>query len=149
MPSRLSVKQVPTTGVWRVFTYVRPYRTQMLVMLITASGALIAVSSLPLISEAVIKGPSEHHRGGLWVLVLLALGLGLGEGLLLCIRRWVLGRASTGIESDIRNDLYAHLQRLSIAFHGRWQSGQLLSRATGDLSLIRQFVGYGCIYLAV
>lgn len=149
MPCRLSVKQVPTTGVWRVFTYVRPYRTQMLVMLITATGALIAVSSLPLISEAVINGPIEHHRGGLWVLVLLALALGLGEGLLLSIRRWVLGSAATGIESDIRNDLYEHLQRLSVAFHGRWQSGQLLSRATGDLSLIRQFVGYGCIYLAV
>lgn len=148
-PFRFSVEQVPTTGVWRVFTYVRPYRTQMLVMLISATGALVAVSSLPLISEAVINGPIEHHKGGLWILVLLALALGLGEGLLLCIRRWVLGAAATGIESDIRNDLYAHLQRLSLAFHGRWQSGQLLSRATGDLSLIRQFVGYGCIYLAV
>ena len=149
MSRRLSVEQVPTTGVWRVFTYVRPYRTQMLVMLISATGALVAVSSLPLISEAVINGPIERHRGGLWWLVLLALALGLGEGLLLCIRRWVLGAAATGIESDIRNDLYDQLQRLSVAFHGRWQSGQLLSRATGDLSLIRQFVGYGCIYLAV
>jgi ATP-binding cassette subfamily B protein len=140
---------VLSSGVWRVFTYVRPYRAQMLVMLSSATGALIAVSTVPLVSEAVINGPIEHHRGGLLTLSLLALALGLGEGLLLGIRRWVLGRAATGIESDIRNDLYAHLQRLSMAFHDRWQSGQLLSRATGDLTLIRQFVGYGSIYLVV
>jgi len=129
--------------------YVLPYRRQMLEMAMSATGALVAVATVPLVTEAVINGPITHHRGGLWLLAGLALVLGLGEALLLCIRRWVLGRAATGVETDIRNDLYAHLQRLPVSFHERWQSGQLLSRATGDITLIRQFVGYGMIYLFV
>jgi len=129
--------------------YVRPYRRQMLEMGTSATGALVAVTTIPLVTEAVINGPITHHRGGLWLLAGLALLLGLGEGVLLCIRRWVLGSAATRVETDIRNDLYAHLQRLPVSFHERWQSGQLLSRATGDITLIRQFVGYGMIYLVV
>jgi len=129
--------------------YVRPYRRQMFEMGTSATGALVAVTTIPLVTEAVINGPITHHRGGLWLLAGLALLLGLGEGLLLCIRRWVLGSAATRVETDIRNDLYAHLQRLPVSFHERWQSGQLLSRATGDITLIRQFVGYGMIYLVV
>ena len=130
--------------------YVRPYRRQMFEMGASATGALVAVTSVPLVTGAVINGPiKHHHNGGLWWLAALALLLGLGEGILLCIRRWVLGRAATGIEADIRNDLYAHLQKLPVSFHEQWQSGQLLSRATSDLTLIRQFVGYGMIYLFV
>ena len=53
------------------------------------------------------------------------------------------------IERDIRNDFYGHLQRLSVSFHDRWGTGQLLSRATTDLSTIRRFFGFGAIYLVV
>jgi ATP-binding cassette subfamily B protein len=143
------VRQMRSRAVWRVFPYIRPYRRQMLVMLFSALGALVATSTIPLVTEAVINGPITHHRGGLWLLALLALLLGLGEGTLLWLRRWVLASAATGVETDMRNDLYAHLQRLPVSFHDRWQSGQLLSRATTDLSLLRRFVGYGMIYLVV
>jgi ATP-binding cassette subfamily B protein len=51
------------------------------------------------------------------------------------------------MERDMRDDLYAHLQRLDAGFHGAWQSGQLLSRATTDLSAIRRFAGFGTIFL--
>ena len=49
----------------------------------------------------------------------------------------------------MRNELYAHLQRLPVSFHDQWQSGQLLSRATTDLSTIRRFVGFGLVFLLV
>src|SRR5205823_2816447 len=45
-----------------------------------------------------------------------------------------------------RADLYAHLQRLHPGFHDHWQSGQLLSRATTDLSAIRRFAGFGIVF---
>ena len=138
-----------SSPIWRVLPYIRPYRRQMLYMGFSAMGALIAVSTVPLVIEAIIDGPVQHHRGGLLALVGLALLFGLGEGLLLFIRRWVLASAATGIETDIRNDLYAHLQRLPVSFHDGWQSGQLLSRATTDLAVIRRYVGYGMIYLVV
>jgi ATP-binding cassette subfamily B protein len=122
----------------------------MAVMALSALGALAAVSAVPLVIGAVINGPiARHEHGGLFLLALLALALGLGEGVLLCLRRWVLARAATGMETAIRNDFYEHLQHLPVAFHEGWQSGQLLSRATSDISLIRRFVGYGLIYLVV
>ena len=61
-------------------------------------------------------------------------------------RRILLTLVSTGLETNMRDDLYAQLQRLDVGFHDRWQSGQLLSRAMTDLSVIRRFVGFGAIF---
>jgi ATP-binding cassette, subfamily B, bacterial len=144
------VAEVGRKALWRVLPYVRPYWRQMVVMAASALAALAAVTSIPKVTEAVINGPIAHHRrGGLLALAGLALLLGVGEGVLLCLRRWVLASAATGMESAIRDDLFAHLQRLPVTFHDQWQSGQLLSRATTDASVIRRFVGYGLIYLVV
>ena len=49
----------------------------------------------------------------------------------------------------MRGDLYARLQELPMAFHGQWQSGQLLSRVTTDLSSIRRFFGFGLLFLVM
>ena len=56
-------------------------------------------------------------------------------------------RATMGVEADIRKDLYARLQILPMSFHGRWQSGQLLSRIMNDLSTIRRFMSFGMVFL--
>ena len=49
----------------------------------------------------------------------------------------------------MRNTLYAKLQDLPVAFHDRWQSGQLLSRAMSDLGLIRRWLAFGIVLLVV
>ena len=54
-----------------------------------------------------------------------------------------------GMETDMRHDLYARLQELPMAFHGQWQSGQLLSRVTNDLSSLRRFFGFGLVFLVM
>ena len=71
------------------------------------------------------------------------------EALLVFLRRWFLADAVLGLETSIRDDLYQHLQRLPMSFHGSWQSGQLLSRATTDLSTIRRFLGFGLLFLVL
>ena len=58
-------------------------------------------------------------------------------------RRWLAGRLSLAVEYDLRNAMYAHLQRLSFGFFDRHQTGQLMSRATVDLQSVRFFLGYG------
>ncbi len=80
---------------------------------------------------------------------LLALGLGILEAALIFWRRWIQSNAVLGVETDIRHDLYEHLQQLPMAFHSRWQSGQLLSRVTTDLSSIRRFSGFGLLFLLI
>ena len=62
-------------------------------------------------------------------------------------RRLVAGRISLGIEYDLRNRMYGHLQRLELAFFDGQQVGQLMSRATVDLQSVRFFLGYGLIFI--
>ena len=50
---------------------------------------------------------------------------------------------------SLRHDLYVRLQSLPMEFHTRWQSGQLLSRVTADLSTIRRFMGFGLLFLVM
>ena len=77
---------------------------------------------------------------------ILAVAFGLLQVFLNFFRRWVQAGAVAGMEKTLREDLYAHLQRLEPGFHDAWQSGQLLSRATTDLSAIRRFGGFGVVF---
>ncbi|WP_246238674.1 ABC transporter ATP-binding protein [Acrocarpospora corrugata] len=105
---------------------------------------------IPLVGGEIIDGAVVHRDlGQLYWLGLLALGLGVVEAFLTFLRRWCQGSVVFGVETAIRNDLYAHLQRLPMSFHDEWQSGQLLSRATTDLSTIRRFFGFGALFLVM
>ena len=137
-------------SLWRIRSYVRPYTRQMVVMTTAAGVAVGASIVIPLITRKVVDGPiAAGDKAGLLPLGLLALALGVVEAGLVFIRRWVQSYAALGMETTIRDDLYAHLQRLPVAFHDRWQTGQLLSRATTDLSTIRRFLSFGLVYLVV
>jgi ATP-binding cassette subfamily B protein len=117
-------------------------------MIASASGAMLFQSLVPLIVGQIVDGPIRHHdTSALWPLAGLALLFGLGEAALFFIRRYAMARAALGIETDMRRDLFAHVQRLPVAFHDQWPSGQLLSRLTTDLSTIRRFVGFAVVFL--
>jgi ATP-binding cassette, subfamily B, bacterial len=120
----------------------------MIVMLGAAMGAVAAEIAIPLLTKSVIDGAIAHGDKRLLIpLALAAVGLGVAVALLNMIRRWIQSTAVAQIEKSIRDDLYAHLQGLQPSFHDQWQSGQLLSRATTDLSAIRRFAGFGLIFL--
>ncbi len=122
----------------------------MLWLLFAAGASTGASIVVPLVVQRVVDGPvRDGNSTGLIELGGLALALGLIEALLIFIRRWAQSASALGMEAELRRDLYAHLQRLPIAFHDRWQSGQLLSRATSDLSVIRRFLSFGVIFLVV
>ncbi len=140
----------PVAALWRLRPYLRPYRLQLTVMIAAAVIAEGAEIAIPLLTKAVIDGAIAHHDRALLIpLGLAAIGLGVGAAVLSLIRRWVQGNAVADMEKTIRDDLYAHLQRLDPAFHDEWQSGQLLSRATTDLSAIRRFAGFGIVFLFI
>ncbi|MDQ1661163.1 MAG: ATP-binding cassette, subfamily bacterial [Blastococcus sp.] len=82
-------------------------------------------------------------------LLAVAPAFGVAEGGLFFLRRWAMNQSCLRLERDLRGTLYTRLQRLPVAFHDRWASGQLLSRATTDVSTVRRFVGFGAVFLAV
>jgi ATP-binding cassette, subfamily B, bacterial len=117
-------------------------------MILAACGALIAQSLVPLVIGWVVDGPIKHHdTAGLWPLGGVALAFGLAEAVLFFVRRYAMASSSLALEADLRRDLFSHLQRLPVAFHDAWPSGQLLSRLTTDLSTIRRFIGFGFVFL--
>jgi ATP-binding cassette, subfamily B, bacterial len=126
----------------------------MMAAALIATGAEIAV---PLLTKAAIDGPiasaaqpgARHGYGLLFVIGSAALALGTIEVGLNMLRRWMQSSAVASLEQSMRDELYQHLQRLEPGFHDAWQSGQLLSRATTDLSAIRRFAGFGIIFVVV
>jgi len=134
----------------RLWPYIRPYRGLVFLTLFGALGAVLLQIAIPLITQDVIDGPiADRDKAGLIPLGLLALGFGISEALMFYLRRWAMTKSSLGMERDLRDHIYAHLLRLPVAFHDRWSSGQLLSRATTDVSTIRRFVGFAAIFLVV
>jgi len=128
--------------------YLMPYRVRWIAMVVVAITSLGATVAIPLMTKAVIDGPvRQQDQHGLWVLGAAAMGVGITEAVLWFIRRWLVARATMGVEADIRKDLYAQLQILPMSFHGRWQSGQLLSRIMNDLGTIRRFMSFGLVFL--
>ena len=145
--------QHPPAGVhslWRLRGYLRPHLRALSVMTSTALLNVALTIAIPLVTKAIIDGPIAHDEiAPVLPLGLLALALGVLEASLIFVRRWVQSGAVLGMETEMRHDLYARLQELPMAFHGQWQSGQLLSRVTNDLSSLRRFFGFGLIFLGM
>ncbi|NYD58000.1 ATP-binding cassette subfamily B protein [Nocardioides marinisabuli] len=143
----------PPAGVhslWRLRGYLRPHVGALAIMLVASLGGVALAIGIPLVTRAIIDGPvTDRDLGALLPLAGLALLLGVLEAVLVWWRRWVQSNAVLGLETTMRRDLYAHLQRLPMAFHTRWGSGQLLSRATTDLAAIRRFSGFGLLFLLI
>lgn len=137
-----------SSDILRLLPYLKPYRVRWISMLIAALLSLVATVTIPLMTKAVIDGPvRQQNQQQLWILGSIAMAVLMSEAVLWFIRRWLVSRATMGVEADIRKDLYARLQILPMSFHGRWQSGQLLSRVMNDLSTIRQFLSFGLLFL--
>jgi ATP-binding cassette subfamily B protein len=144
------VRGSSSRALWRVRPYLRPYAAQLATMVVASLAGIGAALAVPLVIRRIVDGPiARGDRNAILPLTLLVLALGMAETFLSFLRRWVQAGAANGFERTLRNELYAHLQRLPVSFHDRWHSGQLLSRAMADLSVIRRFVGFGLVFLVV
>ncbi|CAL9533782.1 Putative multidrug export ATP-binding_permease protein [Streptomyces sp. enrichment culture] len=134
----------------RLWPYVRPVRARLLTAAFVAVLASCAGLVIPLVLKWMVDGPvAGRDPAGVWLGALCLLLLGGAEALLFGLRRWLVARPLAGVEAAMRADLYRHLQRLPVAFHDRWPSGQLLSRGTTDLMLLRMFLAFPLTFLFV
>lgn len=134
----------------RLWPYVRPVRVRLFTAAVVAVLASCTGLVIPLVLKWIVDGPvADRDTGGVWLGALYLLLLGLAEAVLFGLRRWLVARPLAGVEASMRADLYRHLQRLPVAFHDRWPSGQLLSRGTTDLMLLRMFLAFPLTFLLV
>ncbi|MEU7294779.1 ABC transporter ATP-binding protein [Streptomyces exfoliatus] len=134
----------------RLWPYVRPVRRRLFTAAFVAVVASCLSLVIPLVLKWLVDGPvADRDPGGVWLGALYLLLLGITEAVLFGFRRWLVARPLAGVEARMRADLYGRLQRLPIAFHDRWASGQLLSRGTTDLMLVRMFLAFPLTFLLV
>src|SRR5450759_1530607 len=131
----------------RYLPYLRPYAGLVAVFGLAQLGSLATAASIPKIIQYIIDGPVTHHQlGQLVQMAGILVLIGLLELVFIFVRRHYSGVVSLRMETDLRDDFYAHLQSLQVSFHDNWQSGQLLSRAVSDIGTVRRFVSFGLIW---
>ncbi|NBM19701.1 ABC transporter ATP-binding protein [Streptomyces sp. GC420] len=134
----------------RLWPCVRPVRARLFTAAFVAVVASCLGLVIPLVLKWMVDGPvADRNPAGVWLGALYLLLLGIAEAGLFGLRRWLVARPLSRVEADMRAALYRHLQRLPVAFHDRWASGQLLSRATTDLMLLRMFLAFPLTFLLV
>ena len=79
---------------------------------------------------------------------LLIIAIALAKGIFQFLTRWVVIGISRDIEFDLRNDLFAHLERLSYSYYQRNRTGDIMARATNDLNAVRMLLGPAIMYSA-
>jgi ATP-binding cassette subfamily B protein len=131
----------------RLLGFLRPYRWGVFWSLLLAALAMVFTVAIPWLTGRAVDQISDHDKAGLRMLALAIVGAALARLILSVFRRLVAGRVSLAIEYDLRTLLYGHLQKLELGFFAGQQTGQLMSRATVDLSAVRFFLGYGLVFI--
>jgi ATP-binding cassette subfamily B protein len=132
----------------RLLSFLRPYRAGTIWSLVLAAFAMGATVAIPWLTGRGIDAVTRGDRGDVKFYAGLVVLAALGRVALSVARRLVSGRVSLGVELDLRNRLYEHLQSLELGFFARQQTGQLMSRSTVDLASVRFFLGYGLVFIA-
>ena len=131
----------------RLLGFLKPYKWSLIVSILLAVGSQAAAVVIAFLTgDGLQQAATERDRTAIWWIAVGILAAGFVRAALMVGRRLISGRQALGVEFDMRNALYAKLQRLSFNFYDRHQTGQLMSRATVDLQSVRFFLGYGLIF---
>ena len=132
-PSVKSQKLKPGT-ISRIISYGKPYKTQISIFLVTVIiEALLVISSPLLLRELIDKGVIPKDPGLVTKLALLVGLLAIFDAAFNIFGRWFSARIGEGLIYDLRSQVFAHIQRQSIAFFTRTQTGALISRINSDV----------------
>jgi ABC-type multidrug transport system fused ATPase/permease subunit len=144
----LSTPPTPTSTFRRLLGFAAAHRRLLVWSIVLALAAQAFALAIPSFTGRAIDGAIRpHDRASLWLWVWLIVGAGATSGTLMVARRLIAGRLSLNVEYDLRQSLYTHLQGMSFGFYDKHQTGQLLSRATSDVSAVRMFLSYGLVFI--
>ncbi len=138
----------------RIFPYTKSALPRIVLGIFAALGAHLLALQIPAFLKDLVNvfdvtgnATTQDALNALYPAVIWVLVLGVLEAVMVLLRRWLVLTPGTHVEANLRRTLYAKLQKLPVSFHDKWPSGQLLSRATQDLSLIRRWLSFGLVLL--
>jgi len=129
--------------------YLKPYRSGLIwggICVLFNNGVWILFPQV--IRRAVNDLNHGVTRHKLLIYALLILAIALIKGVFQFLTRWVVIGISRDIEFDLRNDLFAHLERLSYSYYQKNRTGDIMARATNDLNAVRMLLGPAIMYSA-
>ena len=134
----------------RFWPDVRPRVWRYIISILLALVSTGVGFVVPVLTGAAVDGPiAQRNLQGLVLLAAGVAGVGLIEASAQLIRRTITAAMTAEWEVLWRRRLFAHLQRLDVAHHDAWDSGQMLSRATNDLSMLRRFAAFGLPFIVI
>ena len=132
----------------RIFPYAKKALPRVVLGTLAAIGGHMFALAIPGYLRSLFDTLESNTNFDTLVFAVFAvLGMGLLEAIMVLLRRWLVLTPGTHVEAGLRRTLYAKLQDLEVAFHDKWPSGQLLSRASSDLSMIRRWLSFGLVLL--
>jgi ATP-binding cassette, subfamily B, bacterial len=133
-PNLLKGASIRGPVVRRVWSFARPYRRLLLILLLGILVTSLVGILPPLVFRRIIDDNAiPRDSSGLAALALLALFLAFASAALGVAMRWVTARVGEGLIFDLRRSLYDHVQRMPLSFFTRTQTGALLSRMNSDV----------------
>ncbi|WNG43490.1 ABC transporter ATP-binding protein [Archangium minus] len=136
-------------AVWRALGYLKRYKLETagaLVSLLLVSAANLAAPQM--VRLAIDGGLTQGRSAPVFAAMGGLLAIALGRGLFNFLQGYLAERVSQGVAFDLRDALFARIQRLSFSYYDQAQTGQLLTRLTNDVEQVRTFVGSGVLQLA-
>jgi len=132
-----------------LFPYLRRYRWRFVPGFLALALNNAIWIAMPLVLKAAIDSLTQSLTREKLIFYALALvGLACAKGFFQYWMRWILIGISRDIEYDLRNDLFRHLEELSLSYYQRTRTGDIMARATNDLNAARMLLGPGIMYSA-
>ncbi len=133
----------------RLVDLIRPYRWQLLLALVLMLGSsLISVAGPYFVRMAIDQGILGKSLVALRNIVLLYLLSAVLQWAMIYWRVNLMARVGQSIIYDLRRDLFAHLQRLSLSFYARWSAGRIFTRVINDVETLREFITWAILAMA-
>ena len=129
--------------------YLRSYKREAFgafVSLLLVSGANLLTPLL--IGRAIDDGIRPGKLRVIFLIVGLMVGIALVQGVFQFLQGYLAERASQGVAYDLRDGLFARIERLSFSYYDKVETGQLITRMTNDVEQVRNFTGSGIVQLA-
>ncbi len=126
----------------RLLSYLKSYKGMALLAflcLVLATAGNLAVPGLG--QHLIDRGIVQHNQRLILLLAGAIVGVALVRAVFSFYQGYLTAKISQGVAYDLRNALYAKIQKLSFSYHDRTQTGQLLTRVTSDVELAQQFLG--------
>lgn len=136
----------PIQGVKRLLSYLKPYKVKLImVFVLVILGTILNILGPFLLGRTIDLAMFQKDLSKLLQMVLLILGIQLLKWIFNVISGWIMARTAQDAMRTMRQELFDHLQRLSIGYFDGQTTGDLMSRLTNDMEAINQLLAQNLV----